>query len=1520
VSNGEDTSKEGVGFIINKDLLKNKSWKHTILIPGRASRLEIEWVEGNGLDMIVSYAPNSPKDKILYFKRLEAEIKLIDDWKKPMILGDFNFVEDAIDRIPHREDNKEVVDTFKKLKKKMKWVDGKRVIMPETKEYTFLQPGTLSTSRIDRIYTHVDMLEYSHLWGVYSSGTLSDHNIASIEILKEGLPYLGTGMWRINETTLNYKPFKDGARKILKEVESKLENYKLKEKDQTPEERKNYNPQKLWLEAKFDIKELARWEAAMRKNEIDRKWTVLNYERMGSTQKLNEKNLSEEKRLREQANLMKTEIELKLLEDEKNGKLQAKAKARYKAEGETNSKYWFNLNKEHHPKTIIYGLFDEKEKLKTETKEMTKIASAYHRNLQKKPEHNEEREEAIKEMVDLVENELNENQKQTLEQLTTYEEVAEALKKSENGKSPGHDGLSYEFYKHWPIPKDDEKRKTNPDIVNILTMVIQDIERNGVEDKEYTRGVMSLIYKKKDKLRIENYRPVTLMNTDYKLQTKAYASKIGKVASTLLHENQAGFVPGRGLYDHTRNTHTIIEYCELKKMNGCIVSLDQEKAYDKIDHDYMWRILRKNGFPEPFLQRIQYLYGQTETTIMVNGVLPKPIEVRRGVRQGCPMSCLLYNIAIEPLAIAIRKSTLKGIEIPGMTERLIVTLFADDTLVYLRDSDDQKKLTDIIDRFCKASTAKFNLEKTEYLPIGEEEYRKTVIATRKIGNNEPLPENITIIREGEQMRTLGAWVGNGTTAYPQWNKILEKQQKTIETWGQMHLSYKGKELVAKALIQSRAIFLATVNGMPKSTMMQMQKQLKDFIWDQKARGLMKWEEIIMDRNAGGLGIPDIKSRTEAIQIMWLKKWLSPKETRPAWAYLTDEILNHNVAEKPMVQEKSKIGWITQSWHESMSKKSKISKRIRDMLKVARKYNIMIDSPKMAPQIKEKMPIWHHFAAKDNWTWNKKASQCLRDNHNIRTIKDLTEFIADPGRTPDCQHPQKCGRIANTLIEKIPEKYNPNLNTPHHDNLDHTPRRLRRNANKDITKTSVEFNPDITERTSIENAVRIFSKEKTYKTRRQKTKPEISKPAYRKIRRKNPKEELTLYTDGSSNKNGSANSKTGAGVWHKKNSSLNQSIKISGRTQTNQRAELIAIIIALKKKRSHKIKIRSDSKTCLEGIIRNLKSWEDKDFLEIANEEEWRYLAYLLRRRKATTKFKWIKGHEGEEGNEEADRLANEGAQKETYTELNFGVPKAFQVNGARLQSLTQAQAYRLVIRNNKSTPGGKSGTTQINIEDAQEEIMRATGLMPTEKAIWEKLTKKPIKNKIADFIWRLIHNRLKCGSFFQYIKDLQDRQYCPCGEVETPEHILLHCEKYNPHKLWAEIGDIWKQTSDLEWIPPSKGIIMGLGAIKLEKDNRQRPQETKRYKTFVSKGIWTIWKKRNRRIFDKIEYSENHLIEEWKKAMNEEIETEFNIIALHPFTERKTRYEAFKQLWCTRNDTLARITETNPPRLELQII
>ena len=122
--------------------------------------------------------------------------------------------------------------------------------------------------------------------------------------------------------------------------------------------------------------------------------------------------------------------------------------------------------------------------------------------------------------------------------------------------------------------------------------------------------------------------------------------------------------------------------------------------------------------PESFIATVRSLYKSAETRVMVNGVLSPPFKVSQGVWQGDPMSCLLFDITIEPLANTLRLSSLKGFEIPGVENKLITTLFADDTTVFLSQFDKFTDLESIMDKWCIASGACFNVSKTEIIPIG----------------------------------------------------------------------------------------------------------------------------------------------------------------------------------------------------------------------------------------------------------------------------------------------------------------------------------------------------------------------------------------------------------------------------------------------------------------------------------------------------------------------------------------------------------------------------------------------------------------------------------------------------------------------------------------------------------------------------------------------------------------------------------------------------------------------------------
>ncbi|KAJ3853367.1 hypothetical protein EV368DRAFT_73517 [Lentinula lateritia] len=198
------------------------------------------------------------------------------------------------------------------------------------------------------------------------------------------------------------------------------------------------------------------------------------------------------------------------------------------------------------------------------------------------------------------------------------------------------------------------------------------------------------------------------------------------------------------------------------------------------------------------------------------------------------MSCLLFDLAIEPLAIALRTSNLKGFsEIPGIKEKLIANLFADDTTVFLEN---------ILNRWCTASTAVFNISKTQILPIGKKEYRLRIITDRRGSPDRTrIPEHIHIAVEDEAIRILGAWYGHELHDDVGWANQLEKIDKVLLNWEKSNPTMDGRKKIIQMIIGGMTQYLTQVQGMPKKVEKKLEKRICQFLWGSKKLHTINFE-------------------------------------------------------------------------------------------------------------------------------------------------------------------------------------------------------------------------------------------------------------------------------------------------------------------------------------------------------------------------------------------------------------------------------------------------------------------------------------------------------------------------------------------------------------------------------------------------------------------------------------------------------------------------------------------------------
>ena len=442
---------------------------------------------------------------------------------------------------------------------------------------------------------------------------------------------------------------------------------------------------------------------------------------------------------------------------------------------------------------------------------------------------------------------LNTEQQSHCEGMLTLDECLAALKTFNKNKSPGTDGFTAEFYlRFW-----DGLGRVMVDSFNYAFTT-------GNLSISQRQGIIRLIPKKdKDPYYLKNWRPLSLLNVDYKIATKALALRLKKVLPQVINNAQTGYIEGRFIGQNIRQISDILSFAAEQNIEGIATFIDFEKAFDSLEWEFLSKTMETFNFGSDFKRWIQVLYNNISSCTVNNGFSSPFFNLHRGVRQGCPLSGMLFTLAVEILSCSIRSEKLiRGIQVKG--KELKLTQYADDTTTFVKDGASLGKLLELLDLFHQCSGLKINSTKSEAIWLGKDRNNCSKLYDLK------WPQDpIFALGTAFSYDAYKCEVKN-------FHEKATKMQKMFNLWSQRDLSLYGKITIAKTLGLSKMIFSSACPPTPSYIVSSIDKMVTAFVWNNKPAKI-KRESMIGPNESGGLDLPDYESIKNSLLVSWVKR-------------------------------------------------------------------------------------------------------------------------------------------------------------------------------------------------------------------------------------------------------------------------------------------------------------------------------------------------------------------------------------------------------------------------------------------------------------------------------------------------------------------------------------------------------------------------------------------------------------------------------------------------------------------------
>ncbi len=796
--------------------------------------------------LVAIYGPN--KDSPDFFFNLQDEIASFNN-TNVIICGDFNVVQDySLDTYKYMgKNNTKSNEVLLNIMEDVGYEDIWRLNNPDRKKFTWKGPGG-KRSRLDYFLISQNLVTLCS--NVYiRPGYRSDHELICLD-LELSSQKRGLGYWKFNNELLRDREYVNLVKNCIMENENRyaenieqetnVENLKLTISDQ------------LFFEVlKFEIRGLTISYCARRKKEENVREREIVEEIENIFDKPGDEDSSENIKKRKDL-----ENELEIIRQNKVKSTIIKAKANWIENGEKCTKYFCNLENKKYTEKLMFKLIGDNGETITETEDIINEQKRFYEKLYSKKENvSKDNYNVFLDNNNPFFTKISDEDRSLCEEPITKAECLNYLKQMKNEKSPGLDGYTVEFYKFfWR------------DIGNYLFRSFSNSLEIGELSISQKQGIITLLPKlKKLKEFLKNWRPISLLNVDYKILSGLLSLRLKKVLNKVISKTQKGFLFGRDISECTRLIYDVLDEAKKKKITGILLKLDFEKAFDSVDHEFLNACIKHFGFGKKFLNYINILYRNAKSCVLYNGHFSQFFNIKSGVRQGDPISPYLFIIAVAVLAATIIfRPNIKGLSLNG-TEYLM-TQFADDLNLFLpEDACNLRNVLNLFNLYESCSGVGVNFEKTEAIWIGNK-----IGSTRELKTQKPL----NWLKE-PVFKILGIEynLNNEDITSSNYEVKLDAIKNLLNTWNWRNLSICGKITVIKSLAIPMLVHLLRSLPCPDEDFFKrFDTIIFSFIWNHKPDKI-KRSVLINEKELGGLNLTHLRSFSKSVKIFWVKKML-----------------------------------------------------------------------------------------------------------------------------------------------------------------------------------------------------------------------------------------------------------------------------------------------------------------------------------------------------------------------------------------------------------------------------------------------------------------------------------------------------------------------------------------------------------------------------------------------------------------------------------------------------------------------